>query len=102
MYRIDTALKRRVVRIGLSATLGEMRLAAEFLRPGLGEKVQIVQSNDAGQELKVVVKGYYSRESAAKIPECRSSRVASDIVTSGYAVNRSSSLQIDSALFENP
>jgi len=66
MYRIDTALKRRVVRIGLSATLGEMRLAAEFLRPGSGEKVQIIQSNDAGQELKVVVKGYYSRESAAK------------------------------------
>lgn len=65
MHRIDTALKRRIVRIGLSATLGEMRLAAEFLRPGSGDKVQIVQSKDGGQELKVIVKGYYTRESAA-------------------------------------
>ena len=58
LNRIDFALKRSVTRIGLSATLGEMRLAAEFLRPGAGDKVDIIESKEAGQELKVLVKGY--------------------------------------------
>lgn len=58
LNRIDFALKRSVPRIGLSATLGEMRLAAEFLRPGAGDKVDIIESKEAGQELRVLVKGY--------------------------------------------
>ncbi|MGA2382567.1 MAG: DEAD/DEAH box helicase [Gemmatimonadales bacterium] len=57
MHRIDVALGRSVPRIGLSATLGEIRLAAEFLRPGAGALVEIVDSGQGGQELKVVVKG---------------------------------------------
>lgn len=58
LHRIDSGLKRRVPRVGLSATLGEMRLAAEFLRPGAGDKVEIIDSKEYGQELKVLVKGY--------------------------------------------
>lgn len=58
LNRIDFALKHQVPRIGLSATLGEMRLAAEFLRPGVGDKVDVIESKEAGQELKVLVKGY--------------------------------------------
>lgn len=58
LHRIEHALKRRVTRIGLSATLGEMRLAAEFLRPGAGNRVEIIDSKDDGQELKVLLKGY--------------------------------------------
>lgn len=58
MNRIDYALKRPVSRVGLSATLGEMRLAAEFLRPRAGDSVEIIQSREGGQELKVLVKGY--------------------------------------------
>ncbi len=69
MHRIETALKRRVVRIGLSATLGEMQLAAEFLRPGAGDKVQIIKSDDSGQELKVIVKGFYDKPSEDKPDE---------------------------------
>ena len=65
MHRVETALKRRIVRIGLSATLGEMRLAADFLRPGEGDKVQIIESKDSAQELKVIVKGYYDRPSGS-------------------------------------
>jgi ATP-dependent helicase Lhr and Lhr-like helicase len=56
MHRIERALGRRVPRIGLSATLGDMRLAGTFLRPG-GEPAQ-VNSASAGSELKVLVKGY--------------------------------------------
>jgi ATP-dependent Lhr-like helicase len=59
MHRIEVALKRRVRRVGLSATLGEMRLAAEFLRPKASGSVDIIDSKGGGQELKVLVKGYY-------------------------------------------
>jgi ATP-dependent Lhr-like helicase len=59
MNRIEESLKRKIPRIGLSATLSEMRLAAEFLRPGGGTLVQIIDSKESHQELKVIVKGYY-------------------------------------------
>jgi len=58
MHRIDTALGRRIVRIGLSATLGEMQLAGEFLRPGRGQSVRIIESSDNPQEQRVIVRGY--------------------------------------------
>lgn len=61
MNRVEVALGRRFPRIGLSATLGEMHLAAEFLRPGGGHSVRIIESKEGGQELKVIVKGYYDR-----------------------------------------
>ncbi len=57
LHRTESALGRRIVRVGLSATLGEMRLAADFLRPGLGADVEIIESRGTGQELKVIVKG---------------------------------------------
>ena len=59
MHRIETVVKRRVPRIGLSATLGDMGLAAEFLRPGGG--AELIFSRDGGQELKVIVKGYLDK-----------------------------------------
>lgn len=58
MHRIDVAIGRKVPRIGLSATLGDMRMAADFLRPGAGEQVDVVESKASGAELKVLVKGY--------------------------------------------
>lgn len=58
LHRLEVVVKRRVPRIALSATIGEMGLAAEFLRPGHGAEVAVVQSNETSQELKVVVKGY--------------------------------------------
>lgn len=61
MYRIDLALKRHIPRIGLSATLGEMQLAAEFLNPIKSKEVKIINSISSGQELKVLVKGFYNK-----------------------------------------
>ena len=58
MHRIERAIDRTVPRIGLSATLGDMSLAADFLRPGKGASVAIVESKAAGNELKILVKGY--------------------------------------------
>ncbi|WP_321935443.1 DEAD/DEAH box helicase [Paraburkholderia sp. J8-2] len=58
LARLETALRRRVPRVGLSATLGDVRIAAEFLRPGEGAKATIVESRDASATLKILVKGY--------------------------------------------
>lgn len=58
MHRLEIALKRRIPRIGLSATLGEMRLAAAFLRPEEPKNVTVIESKDGGQALKVIVKGF--------------------------------------------
>lgn len=58
IHRIERSVGRPVPRIGLSATLGDMRLAAEFLRPGHGANVEIVESRSSGAELRIQVKGY--------------------------------------------
>lgn len=58
MHRIETVLNRQVPRVGLSATLGDMSLAADFLRPGKGAAVSMVVSESAGSELRILVKGY--------------------------------------------
>lgn len=58
MHRIEHSLGRTVPRVGLSATLGDMSLAADFLRPGKGPAVAMVESKSSGIELKVLVKGY--------------------------------------------
>jgi ATP-dependent Lhr-like helicase len=58
MHRIEQAVERKIPRIGLSATLGDMNLAAEYLRSGEGSFVAIVESRSSNSELKILVKGY--------------------------------------------
>ncbi len=58
MHRIERVIGRQVPRVGLSATLGDMRLAADFLRPGQGTSVALVESKSSHSELRVLVKGY--------------------------------------------
>lgn len=62
LHRIEFAVKRRIPRIGLSATLGDMSLAAEFLRPGFGNDVDMIVSKTSGQELRLLLKGYLHKE----------------------------------------
>jgi len=57
LHRMETAVGRRLPRIGLSATLGDMTLAASYLRPGDADQVKIITSKAEG-ELKLIVKGY--------------------------------------------
>lgn len=68
MHRIETAACRPVPRIGLSATLGDMRLAAEHLRPGAGRKVELIVSSGSESELRILVKGYESEPGKSKLP----------------------------------
>jgi ATP-dependent Lhr-like helicase len=58
LHRVELAVRRRVPRIALSATLGDLGLAAGFLRPGGAEAVHQIESRDGGQELKVQIRGY--------------------------------------------
>jgi ATP-dependent helicase Lhr and Lhr-like helicase len=58
LHRIEAAAERRIPRVGLSATLGEMTLAAEYLRPDRADSVEVVVSKAAGQYLQVQVRGY--------------------------------------------
>ncbi|MBZ9937051.1 DEAD/DEAH box helicase [Mesorhizobium sp. BR1-1-16] len=59
LSRIEVATGRdRIDRIGLSATLGDMRLAAEALRPGAGNSVALVEGKDEGNGLKLQIRGY--------------------------------------------
>lgn len=64
LHRIELAIDRKVPRVGLSATLGDMRLAADFLRPGAGEQVTLVESSTAGGALKILVRGYTEPKAA--------------------------------------
>lgn len=75
MHRIESVVGRAVPRIGLSATLGDMSLAAEYLRPKKGRDVSMVVSRSDANELKILVKGYEepalvrSRPSQERVPE---------------------------------
>lgn len=63
MQRVDVALGHPIRRVALSATLGDMQLAADFLRPRTGSDdkgVQVIESAESGGELKLLVKGYRS------------------------------------------
>ena len=59
LHRVELAIRRRVPRIGLSATLGDMAMAAAFLRPGQGDLVHlIVAENDEDAAVRLRVLGY--------------------------------------------
>jgi ATP-dependent Lhr-like helicase len=58
LNRLEVAAGQRVARVGLSATLADMRVAAAFLRPGDPESVAIEQSAEGGGELRLQLRGY--------------------------------------------
>lgn len=58
MHRLELAIRRRVPRVGLSATLGDMGLAGEYLRPGAGDQVETIVSTEESGELKLQIRGY--------------------------------------------
>ena len=81
MHRIELAATRQVPRIGLSATLGDMSLAANFLRPRSKDDVEIIESKSDGGELKLVVKGFVEPEPKASSDEENSVSQATHSIT---------------------
>lgn len=60
LHRVERALHRRVPRIGLSATLGDLAAAGEFLRPRGGMRRLAIVADDH-LELLLQVRGYLDR-----------------------------------------
>ena len=58
LHRLELAIHRRIPRIGLSATLGEMNLAKDYLRAGEANSVTLIESSEAGQEIRLQIRGY--------------------------------------------
>jgi ATP-dependent Lhr-like helicase len=62
LHRLETAVRRRIPRIALSATLSEFSLASEYLRPHDKErKTLVIRSEEGGQEIKIQIRGYVVR-----------------------------------------
>lgn len=58
LSRLELAVRRRIPRIALSATLGDMEIAATFLRPGGALPCRTLASSTHGQEVRLQVRGY--------------------------------------------
>jgi ATP-dependent Lhr-like helicase len=58
LTRLEDALGRRVPRIGLSATLGDMNIARQYLRPHDPHSVCEIISQAGTLDLRILVKGY--------------------------------------------
>ncbi|MHC8361602.1 DEAD/DEAH box helicase [Pseudomonas sp. LS2P72] len=58
MHRVELVTGHRLPRVGLSATLGDMKMASEFLRPGNADGVTVIESKSSNQTLQVQVRGY--------------------------------------------
>ena len=57
LHRLEVVIERRLPRIGLSATLGDMTLAQAYLRPGEPEAVEVIEGDVGEHELKLGVRG---------------------------------------------
>lgn len=58
IHRIEKANGEVIPCVALSATVGDPEMTAEFLRPGAGDAVDVIESNGSHQGLKLLVKGY--------------------------------------------
>lgn len=80
MHRMELAAGRRIPRVGLSATLGDMGLAARFLRPTDEAGVELIVSANAGQELKVLLKGYVHSKPRAELDKTLENPAPEDLI----------------------
>ena len=62
LRRIDAFASKRARRIGLSATLGDLAVAAQWLNPQLPETVIVVESSSDAPELRLQVRAYMDPE----------------------------------------
>jgi ATP-dependent helicase Lhr and Lhr-like helicase len=91
IHRIELSIRRKVPRLALSATLGDMRLAADFLRPKQAEDVLLIQSSDTSQEIRLQVRGYLRQSvQAGGQQESRETSDELAIATHLYSVLRGS------------
>ena len=66
LHRVELAARRRVPRIALSATLGDMDLASGFLRTGKGAEAEQIVDESERQTVQLQVRGYEHTPAKAK------------------------------------
>lgn len=67
LHRVELAIRRRVPRIGLSATLSDLSVAAGFLRPPAGDEVHVIDNPSGDEaEIKLQLRGYVAIDPAAR------------------------------------
>lgn len=62
LRRIDEFSGKRPRRVGLSATLGDLSVAARWLNPGAADAVSLVESGAGAPELRLQVRSYLEPE----------------------------------------
>jgi ATP-dependent Lhr-like helicase len=96
LHRLEYVCTRRIQRIGLSATIGDLDLAASYLRPSTDRDVVLIDSPGRG-DLKLRVHGYevasMARDDGESEAQATNASIASDI----YRVTRGS----DNLVFAN-
>lgn len=80
MARLEEAVGGRVPRIALSATLGDLALAAEFLRPQGGDQVQLIRSRFPDRDMEISVYGYRPSERARVVDALLQLRGSNNLV----------------------
>ncbi len=88
LTRLELAVGRRIRRVGLSATLGEMTLAREYLRPEAPEAVTLLESKSDSQELKVQIRGYLRRRDRSESGEEDEEKAAAQRAVAGHLFSR--------------
>jgi ATP-dependent helicase Lhr and Lhr-like helicase len=83
LHRLETAVRRRIPRVALSATLGDLDAACELLRPGGGARVHRVVSDANRSEVQLQVRGY--RIALADAPAPAPGDVMDDVTDEGEA-----------------
>ena len=61
LTRLELSVNRRIRRIGLSATLSQMDLVKEYLRPETPESAALLESNSERSDLRVQLRGYLNK-----------------------------------------
>ena len=74
LARLELAIGRKVRRVGLSATLGDMEMVKSYLRPDAVERVSVLISKSAGGELQAQLRGYQSGKQEENDEESASKR----------------------------
>ncbi|GAB0057924.1 ATP-dependent RNA helicase SrmB [Candidatus Magnetaquicoccaceae bacterium FCR-1] len=83
LNRLELVAGRKLPRVGLSATLGDMNLAAEFLRPDKGSGVRLIVDSTQSGSLQLLVKGVLDRPSCADDPTPKQEPGFEDLVSGG-------------------
>ena len=58
LNRLEQAVGRGIRRVGLSATLSDMEMVKEYLRPGSPGSVDLLEGGTGGGELRLQIRGY--------------------------------------------